>query len=301
MKLQIQQCTHERICCLVTEIRSCCYSQSILGCSQSAERVKNSSVTVWKRTSNLSSLPSCCDEMMKSEQEVLAWILQPFSSWFLWFLPTQTQLPPGLAAAQPGDWLLPLFSSPAALPHPAPPGHHPGQPAQLQRWVRVRVSLNITAHTQTSQRWATITLANTWMSAGCCHVPQRTDIYSPVCVLRAVFCVSGQLGAISDSGWSPEHSLACRDWGHRGKLTRTKPVTVFTQSQTGFLLVCGYVFQGGQAPREVPVKLPGGVFLPLQVHTFDVRTIHHNFAANTHTHTPKDSVSLIVSSLSSRW
>lgn len=50
------------------------------------------------------------------------------SVWFGVFLPTQIQLYPRLADSQPGDWLLPLFSSPAAVCHPAPAGHHSGQP-----------------------------------------------------------------------------------------------------------------------------------------------------------------------------
>lgn len=224
------------------------------------------------------SLTGCCDEMMKSEQEVVAWILQPFSSWFLWFLPTQIQLPPGLAAARPGDWLLPLFFSPAALPHPAPPGHHPGQPGQLQRWVRVRVSLSIRQAKD-----------------------ERSDVYSPVFVLRAVFCVSGQFGAISVSRWSPEHSLARRDWDHPGKLTRTKPVTVSTQS-TGFFIgswLCFPVWPGSSrgscqaARRRLPAS-PGSHFW-CKDNSEQLRSQH------TYTHTPKDSVSLIVSSLSSRW
>lgn len=272
MKLQIQQCTHERICCLVTEIRSCYYSLSILGCSQSTERVKDSSVTVWKRTSNPSSLTGCCDEMMKSEQEVVAWILQPFSSWFLWFLPTQIQLPPGLAAARPGDWLLPLFFSPAALPHPAPPGHHPGQPGQLQRWVRVRVRVSLGIRQAKDE---------------------RPDVYSPVFVLRAVFCVSGQFGAISVSRWSPEHSLARRDWGHPGKLTRTKPVTVSTQS-TGFFIglwLCFPVWPGSSrgscqaARRRLPAS-PGSHFW-CKDNSEQLRSQH----TYTHTHTERQRVS----------
>lgn len=43
--------------------------------------------------------------------------------------------------------------------------------------------------------------------------------------------------------------------------------------------------QAGKASRDISIKLPGGVYFPLQIQTFDVRTIYANFSIKTRTHT----------------
>lgn len=62
--------------------------------------------------------------------------------------------------------------------------------------------------------------------------------------------------------------------------------------------------QAGQTSREISIKLPGGVYLPLQIQPFDVITIYTNFSVkkNTkHTHTHTHQKTSLWLSLSYRW